>query len=99
MKIKTPIEDDEDTVQDENCLTLNIWTRGEGKNKPVMIWIYGGAFLNGYSSENLYSGPNFVSAQAPVKALKDGGVRGIKFLTGINACEWGYWLLYDENYF
>ena len=32
-------------------------------------------------------------------AMRNGAARGIKFLTGINACEWGYWLLYDENYF
>ena len=35
----------------------------------------------------------------PFTAMRDGAARGIKFLTGINACEWGYWLLYDENYF
>ena len=32
-------------------------------------------------------------------AMRNGAARGIKFLTGVNACEWGYWLLYDENYF
>lgn len=35
----------------------------------------------------------------PFTAMRDGAARGIKFLTGINACEWGYWLLYDKNYF
>ena len=35
----------------------------------------------------------------PFTAIKNGDARGIKFLTGVNACEWGYWLLYDENYF
>ena len=35
----------------------------------------------------------------PFTAIKNGDTRGIKFLTGVNACEWGYWLLYDENYF
>ena len=63
MKLDKPIIDDDDVKQGEDCLTLNIFTRGEGKNKPVMIWIYGGAFVNGYSSENLYSGSNFVTAQ------------------------------------
>ena len=28
-----------------------------------MVWIYGGAFVGGYAHEELYSGPNFVSAQ------------------------------------
>ena len=63
MKLDKPLIDDDDVKQGENCLTLNIFTRGEGKNKPVMVWIYGGAFVSGYSSENLYSGPNFVTAQ------------------------------------
>ncbi|MBR5912862.1 MAG: carboxylesterase family protein [Selenomonadaceae bacterium] len=35
----------------------------------------------------------------PFTAMKNGDARGIKFLTGINSYEWGYWLLYDENYF
>ena len=35
----------------------------------------------------------------PFTAIKDGGARDIKFLTGVNSYEWGYWLLYDENYF
>ena len=35
----------------------------------------------------------------PFTAMKNGDARGIKFLTGVNECEWGYWLLYDENYF
>ena len=63
MKIAEPLLDDDDVRQGEDCLTLNIFTRGEGKNKPVMVWIYGGAFVGGYSSEDLYSGPNFVLAQ------------------------------------
>ena len=35
----------------------------------------------------------------PFTAIKNGDAREIKFLTGVNADEWGYWLLYDENYF
>ena len=35
----------------------------------------------------------------PFTAIKNGSAREIKFLTGVNADEWGYWLLYDENYF
>ena len=63
MKLDEPIIDDDDVKQGEDCLTLNIFTRGNGKNKPVMVWIYGGAFVSGYAHEALYSGANFVSAQ------------------------------------
>jgi para-nitrobenzyl esterase len=42
-----------DTVpQSEDCLTLNVWTRGldAGAKRPVMVWYHGGAF--GYGSAN-----------------------------------------------
>jgi len=35
----------------------------------------------------------------PFIAIKNGDARDIKFLTGTTADEWGYWLLYDKNYF
>src|SRR5262245_26535474 len=36
----------------EDCLTLNVWTRGlgDGAKRPVMVWYHGGAF--GYGSAN-----------------------------------------------
>jgi para-nitrobenzyl esterase len=42
-----------DTVpQSEDCLTLNVWTRGvnDRAKRPVMVWYHGGAF--GYGSAN-----------------------------------------------
>jgi para-nitrobenzyl esterase len=37
----------------EDCLTLNVWTPARGKKAklPVMVWIYGGGFTAGGSSE------------------------------------------------
>ena len=33
---------------DEDCLTLNVWTPPSSEDaKPVMVWIHGGAFING----------------------------------------------------
>ena len=35
---------------DEDCLTLNVWTppmRAGGGQRPVMVWIHGGAFISG----------------------------------------------------
>ena len=49
-------------TQSEDCLTLNIWTRGEGKNKPVMVFIHGGSFMHGGTSDPTYSGTNIVKA-------------------------------------
>jgi len=37
----------------EDCLTLNVWTPAKDKNAklPVMVWIYGGGFTAGTTSE------------------------------------------------
>lgn len=44
--------------QSEDCLTINVWTPGAdpNANHPVMVWIYGGAFVIGTSSLPAYSG-------------------------------------------
>jgi para-nitrobenzyl esterase len=43
---------------DEDCLYLNIWTggRGPGEHRPVMVWMYGGAFVQGSGSMPIYDG-------------------------------------------
>ncbi|KAF2193157.1 cholinesterase [Zopfia rhizophila CBS 207.26] len=46
------------TTLDEDCLTLNIWTKpqsGEAK-KAVLFWIYGGGFSTGNTACPLYDG-------------------------------------------
>ena len=48
--------------QSEDCLTLNIFTRGNGKNLPVMVFIHGGGFQNGGPADPLYNGSNFAAA-------------------------------------
>ncbi len=44
----------------EDYLTLNVWTPDLGtQGLPVMVWIYGGAFVSGGSSTSLYDGARF----------------------------------------
>ena len=44
--------------QSEDCLTVNVWTPNAdpGAHLPVMVWIYGGAFVTGGSANPLYDG-------------------------------------------
>ena len=57
------IDDEEYTIpQSEDCLTLNVWKRGNGKNLPVMVWIHGGAFSFESTSDPIYYGSNFAAA-------------------------------------
>ena len=42
----------------EDCLFLNVWTPGlrDGRKRPVMFYIHGGAYANGSGSSRLYDG-------------------------------------------
>jgi len=44
----------------EDCLYLNIWSPAKSSKEkiPVMVWIYGGGFAFGSTSEPTYSGEN-----------------------------------------
>jgi para-nitrobenzyl esterase len=46
--------------ESEDCLFLNVWTPGLGaaKKRPVMVWLHGGGFSQGASSDLLYDGTN-----------------------------------------
>jgi para-nitrobenzyl esterase len=46
------------TVADgDEWLTVNVWSPGLGAAKlPVMVWIYGGAYVAGYSGDPAYDG-------------------------------------------
>ena len=45
----------------EDCLYLNIWKNNDNeKNKPVMVFLHGGAFGWGGTSDPLYDAHNFV---------------------------------------
>ncbi|WP_236275110.1 carboxylesterase family protein, partial [Pseudomonas congelans] len=40
-----------------DCLTINVWSPAKMKGPlPVMVWIYGGAYLAGSAAEAAYDG-------------------------------------------
>jgi para-nitrobenzyl esterase len=51
----------DDGVQSEDCLRLNVWTPavGDGKKRPVMVWLHGGGYTAGSGQElRSYDGEN-----------------------------------------
>lgn len=58
----------DDAVMDEDCLVLNVWgpaaTGDEGAApaaRPVMVWLHGGAYTFGASSQRMYDATSLVS--------------------------------------
>ena len=51
----------DDGTQSDDCQVLNVWTKGinDGKKRPVMVWLHGGGYAMGASSElPFYDGAN-----------------------------------------
>src|SRR5262249_17810849 len=50
-------------AESEECLTLNVWTRGlrDGGKRPVMVWYHGGGFGYGPSNTPRVDGTNLAA--------------------------------------
>jgi para-nitrobenzyl esterase len=50
-------------AESEDCLTLNVWTRGlnDGGRRPVMVWYHGGGFSYGSSNMPRLDGTNLTA--------------------------------------
>jgi para-nitrobenzyl esterase len=48
-----------ESIEDEDCLRLNVWTPAtRGARRPVMVWFHGGGFVIGSGSWPVYDGSN-----------------------------------------
>ena len=58
-------------IQGEDCLYLNVWKsdNASSEKKPVMVWIHGGAYEYGGTSDPLYECSNFVRENQDVIAV------------------------------
>lgn len=65
--------------QGEDCLYLNVWTHANDtlKNLPVVVFIHGGSYGWGGTSDPLYEGQNFVEAHPDVIFVSIGYRTGI----------------------
>ncbi len=76
-----PVRTEEEGVHyDEDCLTLNIWTRSDRSGKrpnptvvreqrPVFVWIHGGGFRTGSGSAAYSNGTRFVEDGAVLVSI------------------------------
>jgi para-nitrobenzyl esterase len=59
-----------DSGGSEDCLSLNIWAPAKIKGKlPVMVWIYGGGFVAGSTSEQRQDGSNLAQLGVVVVSM------------------------------
>lgn len=67
--------------QDEDCLSLNIWTPGtDSGRRPVIVYIHGGGFVEGGSGDPLYNGANLARRGDIVVASINYRVAALGFL-------------------
>ncbi len=52
-----------EAIQNEDCLFLNVWRPASPSStrRPVMVWLHGGAYTFGSSSQPLYDGASIVA--------------------------------------
>ena len=54
--MQKPLADSRAPGVSEDCLTLNVWSPVAAARLPVMVWVYGGGFVEGSASLPLYDG-------------------------------------------
>lgn len=68
--------------QDEDCLFLNVWrpAAASGPPLPVMVWLHGGAYTFGSSSQPLYDGAALVDTGGVIVVTVNYRIGALGFL-------------------
>jgi para-nitrobenzyl esterase len=89
-------------IPGEDCLNVNVWTPDPGSDAglPVMVWIHGGAFVNGSGAVPTYDGTRFAQDGVVLVTMnyrlgvdgylwfEDGGAENRGVLDQLAALEW-----------
>lgn len=80
----------------EDCLSLNVWRPlgvRAGDARPVMVWIYGGSFLDGGTNVPLYDGAYLSSTQDVVVVTLNYRLGALGFLAGVDGLRGNYGMM------
>lgn len=67
--MQKPREDSHAPGFSEDCLTLNVWMPNSAELLPVMVWVYGGGFVDGTASLPIYDGEHLARQGVVVVSL------------------------------
>jgi len=84
--------------QSEDCLNLNVYTPFpvQARLLPVMVWIYGGAFIEGCSSQEIYKGDFFANSTNVIIVSVNYRLGALGFLCDQNATIKGNFGIMDQ---
>lgn len=90
----------EQAAMSEDCLVLNVYAPAgyaDGTQRPVMVWIHGGAFIMGTAAMPLYNGATFAERDIVVVTLNYRlGLFGLMYLGDLGGGAEGNYALLDQ---
>ncbi|MFA6032409.1 MAG: carboxylesterase/lipase family protein [Myxococcota bacterium] len=82
---RTRIDPVSQSYNNEDCLSLNVWTPGaDSAGRPVLVFIHGGAFFMGASASSWFDGSNFARRGDIVVVTINYRLGALGFLYGDN---------------
>jgi para-nitrobenzyl esterase len=91
---------DDPKTQDEDCLSLNVWTPAlDDRTRPVMVWFHGGGFTSGTGASVVFRGDRLAARGDVVVVTFNYRLGALGFLAhpaldegdGAGCGNWGLW--------